>query len=434
MTPRLRVMHLSNAMDLGGAETVVLEHVRHAGAEVESLVCATRSGGRALEEARRLGARTLVLGGPGGRAGSLRRLAGFLRRERVDVVNGHNPAGGFYAALAGRMAGVPAIVRTEHSIRHPGRYAALYDSVLEPLLTAMTHRVVCVCDAVREGQLARTPWAARRLVTIPNGISDAAAGARDVVRAGLGLAPDDVAVVTVASLTPAKAQHVMIEAFARMAGPAPGARLLLAGDGPAARRRWRSRRGGWAWASGSRFLGVRRDVPGLLAAADLFVLSSVREGLSLSLLEAMRAGRAVVATDVGGNREAVVPGATGLLVPAGDAAALAAAMAELAADGAKRAAWGGAARRRWEERFTAEHMVRDTEELYRAVLAEDGASGDRETIGDQERCSTSSRVVPGSSDRTPSGACWSSGSTCASSTTSPPASGTTCSRSRTGSS
>lgn len=368
MTPRLRVMHLSNAMDLGGAESVVLEHVRHAGAEVESLVCATRSGGRALEEARRLGARTLVLGGPGGRAGSLRRLAGFLRRERVDVVNGHNPAGGFYAALAGRMAGVPVIVRTEHSIRHPGRYAALYDSVLEPLLTAMTHRVVCVCDAVREGQLARTPWAARRLVTIPNGISDAAAGARDVVRAGLGLAPDDVAVVTVASLTPAKAQDVMIEAFARMAGPAPGARLLLAGDGPLrGALEEQARRSGVG--ERVRFLGVRRDVPGLLAAADLFVLSSVREGLSLSLLEAMRAGRAVVATDVGGNREAVVPGATGLLVPAGDAAALAEAMAALAADGAKRTAWGGAARRRWEERFTAEHMVRDTEALYRAVFA-----------------------------------------------------------------
>ena len=174
--------------------------------------------------------------------------------------------------------------------------------------------------------------------------------------------------MTVASLTPAKAQHVLIEAFARMAGPAPGARLLLAGDGPLrgaleeqARRLGAGER--------VRFLGVRRDVPGLLAAADLFVLSSVREGLSLSLLEAMRAGRAVVATDVGGNREAVVPGATGLLVPAGDAAALAEAMAALAADGAKRAAWGGAARRRWEERFTAEHMVRDTEALYRAVLA-----------------------------------------------------------------
>jgi L-malate glycosyltransferase len=365
---RLRVMHLIHAMDLGGAESVVLEHVRHAGADVESFVCGTRGGGRALEEAQRLGARTLVLGGPGGRAGSLRRLTGFLRRERLDVVNGHNQAGGFFAALAGRMAGVPAIVRTEHSIRHPGRNAALYDSVLEPLLTALTHRVVCVCEAVREGQRARTPWAAGKLVTIPNGISDAAPGGRDGTRAELGLAPDDVAVVTVASLTPAKAQHVLIEAFAQVARSVAGARLFLAGDGPL-RAALEEQARGLGVDGRVRFLGVRRDVPALLAAADLFVLSSVREGLSLSLLEAMRAGRPVVTTDAGGNREAVVPGATGLVVPPNDAGALAAAMTGLARDGAQRAAWGRAARRRWEERYTAEHMVRDTEELYRQVLA-----------------------------------------------------------------
>ncbi len=367
MTPRLRLMHLSNAMDLGGAERVVLEHVRHAGAGVESFVCATRSGGRALAEAERLGARTLVLGGPGGRAGSLRRLAGFLRRERVDVVNGHNPAGGFYAALAGALARVPVVVRTEHSVRHPGRYAALYDSVLEPLRTGMTPRVVCGCDAVRAGQLARTPWAAGRLVTIPNGISEAVAGPRDAARAALGLAPDDVAVLTVASLTPAKAQHVLIEAFAGLARSVAGARLFLAGDGPL-RAALEAQARGLGVEDRVRFLGVRGDVPDLLAAADLFVLSSVREGLSLSLLEAMRAGRPAVTTDAGGNREAVVPGGTGLVVPPHDAAALGGAMAELAADAAKRAAWGAAARRRWEERFTAGHMVRDTEELYRAVL------------------------------------------------------------------
>ena len=366
--PALRVVHVIHAMGLGGAELVVLEHVRHAGPGVESWVCATRGGGWAHEEARRLGARTLVLEGPGGRPGALRRLAALLRRERVDVVNGHNPAGGFYATLAGRMARAPVVVRTEHSVRHPGRHAALYDLVLEPALTALTDRVICVCDAVRRGQRARTPWAAPRLVTIPNGISEAApAPSREAARAGLGLAPEEIAILTVASLTPAKAQDALVDALARMGRPAAGARLFLAGDGPLrgpleeqARRLGVDGR--------VVFLGVRRDVPALLAAADLFALSSVREGLSLSVLEAMRAGRPVVATDTGGNREAVTHGVTGLVVPTGDPAALAEALGTLAADGARREAFGAAARRRWEERYTAEHMVRDTEELYRTVL------------------------------------------------------------------
>ena len=283
-------------------------------------------------------------------------------------MNGHNPGGGLFAALAGRLAGVRAIVRTEHSTHHPGRHAALYDRVFEPVATALTHRVVCVCEAVRESQRARTPWAAGRLVLIPNGISAAAPADRGAARAALGLAPADVAVLTVASLTPAKAQDVLIEAFATVARTAPGARLFLAGDGPLrGKLEEQARRLGLE--GRARFLGVRQDVPALFAAADLFVLSSVREGLSLSLLEAMRAGRAAVVTGVGGNGEAVVPGETGLVVPVGDVAALARALAGLAADGAKREAWGRAARRRWEETFTADHMVRDTEALYRGLLS-----------------------------------------------------------------
>mgnify|MGYP001033215171 CR=1 FL=1 len=364
----LRVMHVSHGMDLGGAERVVLEHVRHAGPGVESYVCATHRGGRSLEEAARLGARTRVLSRDGGRAGALARLAGLLRRERIAVVNGHNVGGGLFAALAGRLAGVPAIVRTEHSTHHPGPHAALYDRLLEPPLTALTHRVVCVCAAVRDAQRARTPWAERRLALIPNGISEAPPADRAAARAALGLAADDVAVLTVASLTPAKAQDVLVEAFALVARTVPAARLLLAGDGPLrAGLEERSRRLGLE--GRVRFLGARDDVPALFAAADLFVLSSVREGLSLSLLEAMRAGRAAVVTDVGGNREACVPGETGLLVPVGDVAALARSLAELATDRATREAWGRSARRRWEETFTADHMVRATEALYRELLS-----------------------------------------------------------------
>ena len=110
----------------------------------------------------------------------------------------------------------------------------------------------------------------------------------------------------------------------------------------------------------------------LLAAADLYVLSSVREGLSMSVLEAMRAGRACVVTDVGGNAEAVAEGSNGLVVPPSDAPALAAGRVAALSDRTRLDAWGVAARRRWEAIFTAEHMVRSTEALYRAELGRAG--------------------------------------------------------------
>lgn len=361
-------MHVINAMNVGGAERVVIEHVRHAAPDVESLVCAVNDGGWALDEAERLGARTFVLGKRGGRIRAIQRLADRMRAEGVDVANGHNPSGGFYATLAGRWARVPVIVRTEHSIHHPGRLATAYSTVVEPVLTAMADRVICVCDAVRGSQAQRMRWAAKRLVVVPNGISAAPIEcSREAARGALGLSSDVAVALTVGSLTPAKAQHVLVDAFAHVVRSLSAARLLIAGDGPlrAALEAQIERLG---LAGSVQLLGARKDVHVLLAAADVFVLSSEREGLSMSVLEAMRAGRAAVVTDVGGNGETVVHGVTGLVVPPANPPALAEALVALLSDPAKAHDWGTAAQRRWAEAYTADHMVRTTETLYRTLL------------------------------------------------------------------
>lgn len=369
---RMRVMHVINAMNLGGAEMVVLEHVRQAGPSVETYICAVNQGGWAMQEAERLGARPLVLGKAGGRFGAMGRFVKFLSQERIHVVNGHNPSGGFYAAIGGRMAGVPVIVRTEHSVRHPGKYSGVYDAALEPVLTGLTHRVICVCEAVRASQLRRMRWAHDRFVTVLNGIAGAdLATTRDATRSSLGIAPAELVIVTVASLTPAKAQHVLVEAFAETARCLPAARLMFAGDGPL-RAELEAQVNRLGLGQSVRFLGVRKDVRDLLAAADVYVLSSEREGLSMSVLEAMRAGRACVVTDVGGNAEAVAEGVNGLVVPPSNPKALGTALVAALSDRARLDTWGVASRRRWEAGFTAEKMVRDTETLYRVELRRAG--------------------------------------------------------------
>ena len=369
----LRVLHVVEAMHQGGAETLVVEHVRHAGAGVESLVCALNRGGPAMEAARALGARTFVLSGAPNRMSRLIQLARLMRSERVAVANGHNPTGGLYAALAGRLAGVPVILRTEHSIHYRGRHSALYPSLIEPLVTLLTRRVIGVCGAVRESHAVRLRWAESRFVTIANGISQArAARAREAVRNELGIAEGDRVVLTIASLTPQKAQHVLIDAFAWLRSRVPGARLLIAGEGPLqAVLEARARASGVG--DRVRFLGPRGDVADLVGAADVFALSSVREGLPITLLEAMRAGCPAVATHVGGAAEAIEDGGTGRIVLPGEPVALGQALLELLSDPVRARALGAAGRERWARCFTAERMVSETEALYRAELRARGA-------------------------------------------------------------
>jgi len=364
----VKVAHVIEAMHQGGAESLVVEHARRAAPDVRTLVVALNRGGPALEAAAAVGARTVMLGKGGARLGGLARLVRLLRDERVDVVNGHNPTGGLYGALAGALAGVPAVIRTEHSIHYRGRHSAAYP-VLEVVSTLLARRVVCVCEAVRVSHVRRLPWAAGRFVTVANGISPAPhTRPREEVRAALGLPAGAALVLTLGSLTPQKAQHVLLEAFAEVAATRPAARLLVAGEGPL-RASLEARAAALGVADRARFLGARLDAADLLGACDVFALSSVREGLSITLLEAMRAGRPCVASDVGGNAEAVAHGTTGLVVPAGDAGALARALGALLDDPARAEAMGRAGRERWAARFTAERMVRDTEALYRAALA-----------------------------------------------------------------
>jgi len=373
----MRVMHVIEAMHQGGAESLVVEQARGAAPDVETLVCALNRGGPALEAARAAGAETQVLGARG-----LARVAALARRMRVrgvDVVHGHNPTGGLYGALAGRLAGVGAVIRTEHSFHFPGRHSRAYP-VLERVSTALTDRVVCVCEAVRASHAPRLGGDPRRFVVIPNGVGEAPTPApRAATRAALGVPEDAPLVLAVGSLTRQKAQHLLLEALARPA--LAGARAWIAGEGPLAAELARRAE---ALGLGARvaWLGARQDVGDLLEACDVFVLPSEREGLSVTLLEAMRAGRPAVATAVGGNPEAVADGVTGRIVPPGDPGALAAALGGLLADAPCRAAFGRAARERWRAEFTAERMVRETETLYRALLDHRGT---RATADGRER-------------------------------------------------
>ncbi len=191
------------------------------------------------------------------------------------------------------------------------------------------------------------------------------------LRAELGLKPEDVAFVCVARFAAQKAHDVLLRAMriVRDAGQVH-VKLMLVGDDPFGDGRQRAEALAEELELGDavNFLGIRRDVPKILGATEVFCMASLWEGLGLVFLEAMAAGQPVLATDVSAVPEVVVPGTTGLLVPPSDPEAFAAGILKLAGDADLRARYGEAGRIRVRESFGLDRMVEETLALYEAVL------------------------------------------------------------------
>jgi len=301
---------------------------------------------------------------PGVDPGLARRLAARLRADGAQLVHCHNITALFHGARAAARAGRLPVLYTEHDRDLPAPWR-------QRLLHRWLARRVTRCAAVsRRLCAALVRWEgfpADRTAPLHNGTADPRAafrGTRAQARAELGWDDAPVA-LAVGSLTPVKDHAALLDAWPAVRARVPAARLVIAGDGPL--RADLAARAAGLPSGAVTLLGERDDVPRLLAAADVFVLPSRSEGLSLSLVEAHGAGLPALAFDVGGNGEVLEDGRTGRLLPAGDAAALAAALAELLVDPAARTTLGAAARARYLAEFTHERMVARYVELYRSL-------------------------------------------------------------------
>ncbi len=266
-----------------------------------------------------------------------------------------------WGRLAAVWARVPTIVTSEHNLdTWKKRHHFLIDRTLAPATT----RLVAVSQQVREFYEARGVGRGRWRV-IYNGVDTrpALARARGAAFRDLALDADAPVVALIGRLVPAKAPGVFLRAVARTAVQVPALRALVVGDGPL-RSDLEDEAQRLGLAARVMFTGVRRDVPELLAGLDAVLFSSVREGLSMTMLEAMAAGVPVIATEVGGTPELITHGRTGLLVPPGQPEALAQTLVGLLEDPAAAAAIAKAARTCVEERFSLSRMIDAHAELY----------------------------------------------------------------------
>jgi glycosyltransferase involved in cell wall biosynthesis len=377
-TGRVRVLTLiANPTSAGGAErmaaatTMALDPARF-----ERILCATR-----LPLSQQLDAE---LGAAGVRLLRLQRrtradvaawapLVALLRRERVDVIHAHLFGSNVWAALLGRAAGVPAVIAHEHgqAYRRGPRSA-----VMRHLVARRADAVLCASSYDRARMIALQGVPAEKLRVLPNGIppGPVAAAGPDAVRAGLGLPAGAPLIAVVANLRPEKAVDTAVAAFAHVRRTAPDALLIVAGDGPD-RPRVEAEIARHGLGASVRLLGRRHDVPDLLAASDVALLSSDREGCPVSLLEYMAAGRAIVATAVGGVPDVIADGVHGLVVPARDAAAMGAAIVRLMRDPGLRRRLGEAARSRQQHEFTFAATMDRLQDLYECLARTARARG-----------------------------------------------------------
>jgi len=376
-----RILQIITKSELGGAQSHVadlLEGFSSSGAgqsepfaEYYEWHVAASVEGPLLDRARAVGATVHLLPrlqrsvNPVVDMAAVRECAELIRRVKPDLVHAHSSKAGAVARLAGHRTQTPVLFTAHGWGFSPGapRARQLLARAIETALSPLSARVICVCEADRQLAIRLRVAPARKLATIHNGIPPEAEQAH----------PETYPprFIMVARFSEQKDHTTLLHALSLLErdGKTRDFGVDLVGTGPTFEKlqalakllRLDGR---------IKFLGDRHDVPALLASSQAFILSTHYEGLPISIMEAMRAGLPVIATDVSGIKEEVAHEETGLLTPPRDAPALARALDCLLESAPRRAQMGRAARRKFEREFTRARMLREVEQLYRDVLQE----------------------------------------------------------------
>ncbi len=303
------------------------------------------------------------------------KLYRHMREGQYDIVHTHMSKAALLGSIVGRLARVPVIINTAHNLG----FLALKNPVLKRVfwLYDKTLFFFCVDSVITVSEIVRSKIVKARILSeskaaaIVNGLDltpfkDCTTNL-SVLKSTLGLEGRGLIIGTVTRLVWFKGLDTFVSAASEVLKVYPDTRFVIVGDGPL-REDLRRQADGLGIGESLLFLGERTDVPELLQIFDIFALSSVSEGMPISILEAMAASKPVVATSVGGVPELVADGETGSLVNSGDSSAFGDALINIIGNSALRFSMGEKGRRRLEREFDVDKMVRSTDELYRRLL------------------------------------------------------------------
>lgn len=373
---RINVLFLTIDITIGGAERLVLDLARNMDRTLFAPSVGWFSHEAVPREFEELGIPLFpIRKGPGLDWRAMRRLAQFVRDRQIHVINAHHFMSFFYACYAAKIANRVGLVYTEHSEADVLSATGMWRAAGVGLLR-LCDRVVGVSPRVSAALSSHFRLDAERIQTIENGV-DLARFARTTenrsdVRRRLGLEPTDVVIGHVANFRRNKNHLFLVRAFREAFGHRSDVKLLLVGQGfPGDTENSEPEVAAFVRAHGLgdnvRMLGYRPDVNDLLGAMDIFCLVSYKEGLPLSVIEAMATGLPVLATNIDGLKDVVRPDVTGMLVEPDDVAALARTLDTLASDGPLRARLGESAREVAKARYSFSRCLSETQELFAAA-------------------------------------------------------------------
>ena len=380
MNNRLKLLHLTASLHIGGAERIILslaEKMDRTQFETHVCVLGKFDDHSFLPEFQKVGVKLHVI--PIKRFYSPRGLwetMRYLRRHQFDILHTHLTDADIVGRVAGWLTNT-SVISTLHNT--PFNYNnQRFDRrwLLRATARLFPSHFVGVSDQISDLFMKEWRIPRERISTIHN-----ATPLEDFLSIPVGTAvstaPDDksgasmVTITNIGSLTPQKAQHLLLEAAQIVLQQRPNTRFFITGVGPL-EQQLKAQAQELGIADQVVFTGLVRDIPKLLGQTDIFILPSLWEGLPISVIEAMAAARPIVVTDVGGNRELFESGVGGIIVPPGDVPALAHALLSLIDDKPLRLAMGQNARQRAEATFSFDRFAHAYASLYQRVAASNG--------------------------------------------------------------
>ncbi len=303
--------------------------------------------------------------------GRLRYIRNYLLERKINIVHTHTPRAivELFFSMVG-MSVRPCHLATKHLLTTPKdrRWGLLY-SLLDALTLYMPDQLVTVSETMKEGVLALPGRWNGRVISVQNAIPCAKfylPEDRLSSRLNLGFAPGQLVFGYAGRIEPVKLLNLLLESFTKVHKILPETRLLIIGEG-SQRVELEQYTKDLGIEHAVIWMGFRPDIPSLLASMDIYVQPSHNEGLSLSILEAMAAGKPVIATNVGGAKELLCHRQTGLLIPAHSLTALAEAMLELSMQPNLRTQLAQAAQKYVSEQFSIERMVAAYDRIYQSL-------------------------------------------------------------------
>jgi len=364
------ILHLTETSEPGGSETVLAYIAKNLDPKrYRSSVCLLNEGWLS-DQLKKNGVNYTVIENK--RSFDpifLSQLIRLIKREKIDLVHAHEFMMNVYGSVAARICFVP-MIGTVHSrlyFTEKKRRILAYK-----LAMALCSRMVTVCEDLKMYIYEKLKLRNRnKILTIYNGIDlkkYAVKYPHVEFCSQIAIPPGTLVGGTVGSLFEVKGIPYLLEAVREVVSKFPNFRLLIAGEGDQ-ESVLKQKTLSLGLQETVNFLGFRNDIPELLNLFDIYICSSISEGLSLSILEAMAAGKPVIGTEVGGNPDLVIPGKNGFLVPPGDPYALAEKILILLKDKNLRESMGRAGKKIAEDKFSLEKMVEDYQNLYEKLLA-----------------------------------------------------------------